>query len=537
MVPLHHYPQLRTPQLIRYLDPDHLTWVEESYLPRSFEQDFLPQVFAYAQARGLQIVPQFGGPGHNTMIPRLMPELSARKLDGSPTGYGYCISSPQSWDFLGHVWAELIERYCLPFGVRRFSIAGDEVYPIRNVLPEAPTAEVSPWCACPTCRRLNHFEQLTAYLLGLAELLAKHDIKAVIWADSLERMGKVEAFKKEAAWRGLEDDIILQWWCYKEPLPTLSSGPEIETWVEPSPGLIGNLLYQDFSRNIYGFLQRGREAGATGVTAYNVPDYSLDKNYACLAEFSWNSGSGSIAHFHIRYAQAVYGQDWRIALEAYDVAERIMGCYPMAVNVMDQLLHYFNNFPHGRVDYPLDLIQTLARDSLALAAGIRLVEAHMGSAEDLLSRLPGDNPVRARFLLECQRYRALATVVTAILDSLKALVEAQRLTSDWADAGDDNSPSRGAVRQLSLAHSLVEAARQLLRQTMIGLKTIKAAYLAPSALRECSSLLEFLGLLGEQFRAAESSYVNQPQGGLVPLPVLAKVDLSELRAVWHPWEF
>lgn len=530
LLSLPDYPELRTPQTVRYVDPESLAWVEESYLPRPVAQDLWPQIFAYARERGLRMVPQFGGPAHNTLIPRLLPGVSARRADGSPTHYGYCTASPETWAFLRHVVDEIATRYCHPFDVERFNIAGDEVYPIRNVLPADPGAEVSPWCMCETCREKSEFEQLCAYLFGMTELLAEQGLRAVVWADSLDRMGKVAEFKEAAAVRGLSDQIVLQWWCYKEPLPQLTSAPEIETWVEPSPGLVGNLLYQDFSRNIYGFLQRGLAAGATGVTAYNVPDRRLDKNYRCLADFSWNARRGSIPHFHIRYAQQTYGPEWRTALEAYDVAERIMGSYPLAVNVVDQLLHYFNNFPHGRVRYPDDVIAALAADPLALVGGLRLVAAHMESAEALLAELETGGTTRTDFVLECQRYRVLVEAVLAVLDALGAVTAAESL----AQAGSD---APVVLDELEKARTLVDGAHGALRDLMRAMQRTLAAYLLPSALRETSALLEWLGRLHHRLAETAHTYQVNPTHGLPAMPELDRFDTERLRVAWHPWEF
>jgi hypothetical protein len=267
-------------------------------------------------------------------------------------------------------------------------------------------------------------------------------------------------------------------------------------------GAISSLLHQDFSRNIYGFLQRGHAVGATGVTACNVPGRRLDKNYACLAEFSWNTGAGSIPHFHIRYAQQTYGADWRIALEAYDVAERIMGCYPMACTIMDQLLHYFNTYPPGRVDYPLDMLRTLASDPLALLAGIRQVAEHMASAEALLVRLESSGNIRNQFMLECRRYRTLAQAVLTAIESVRLVSVAQD-----AAAGGRQEEARTCLAQA--AHG-AQQARIALHGAMLEMTRLQAAYLLPGALREVSPLFDFLGQLAQQIEQAFVAFHSDP---------------------------
>jgi hypothetical protein len=148
-----------------------------------------------------------------------------------------------------------------------------------------------------------------------------------------------------------------------------------------------------------------------------------------------------------------------------------MGCYPLAVYVMDQLLHYFNNFPHGRVRYPLDLLRTLAGDPLAILTGIRVVAGHMASAEQLLAGVHTNDLVRDRFILECRRYRALALATLSVLDSARLVSVAQASYGDMEAAWD----------QFTVASEGVQQAYDQLRLTLVEM----TRHLAPISAAEC----------------------------------------------------
>jgi len=66
---------------------------------------------------------------------------------------------------------------------------------------------------------------------------------------------------------------------------------------------------------------------------------------------------------------------------------------------------------------------------------------------------------------------------------------------------------------------------------------LQAAYLLPSALRELSPLLDFLGQFNLQLEQALTVATPLPAGLTPILPILESFDLGKLRAVWHPWEF
>jgi hypothetical protein len=299
----------------------------------------------------------------------------------------------------------------------------------------------------------------------------------------------------------------------------------------PSPGILPLLLYQDMSPNIYNYLRHGWERGATGMHAYNVPDPAYHKNYHCLAEFGWNQEtSGGIANFNVKYARRFYDQQWQQALKAYDTAERVLGCYPLVVNMLDHLLYYFNAYPWGAIDYPADILATLADNPLALTDGIRLIGEWVKAARRDFMALelaaPG-RQLRDDMLLECDRLLALIQGTVGILDVLR----------NYLDAQDLYPADRTAAR--AVLQRCVRETRAILDSNFDVMRAIQArkpAYLVPATWREQSCLVAFIHALWRELEAVYDRAA--PETHTLPaLSILQTVDPAQLRLGWHPWEF
>jgi len=531
MAPLRRHPEMKTPQLVRYIDPETRRPVELNYLPRMYEEDYLSQVIQVANERHIKVIPLWGGPAHVTLIPRLHPEISARDGEGKLTHYGYCMSEPATWELLFDILDEIAETYLLPNGLDTMQLACDEIYPIRSVYEDDPLAEVDPWCRCPQCAQLSEAELLTKYVVELAGRLKTKGIKTFIWQDTFERLDAMDVLWNGLKTAGLESDVTMGWWAYKEPLPDLSKFLPIPNWVQPSTGILASIFYQDFSRNIYGMLRRGMEAGAVGATAYNVPDPAQHKNYECLSEFAWNGdGLGSIPHFHIKYAQTHFGPAWREALEAYDVAERVFGSYPLIVYTLDQLIYYFNSYPFGTRGYPVNVLTSVAADPLALKEALRQSVAHLETARQLIERCrPHDRDnLIPLFIHECDR---VTSVVELVLGIVHALAEYSAARDIFA------TDPTGAHSQMTACRNVVSNALEEMLRVMREMKLVKPAYLWPATWQELSYLVAFAGDLLERFSEIETQARAGQLAKLPLLPIMEQIGERALRAAWHPWEF
>ena len=531
MVPLERHPELKTPQLIRYVDPESRQKVELNYLPRMFEEDHLNQIIRLAQEKNIKVIPLWGGPAHVTLLPRLHPEISARDCQGQLTHYGYCMSEPATWELLFDILDEIAEKYLLPNGLDTLQLACDEIYPIRGIYEDDPLIEVNPWCRCAECATHSEAELLTKYVITLAGHLKEKGIKTFIWQDTFERLDAMDVLWEGLRAAGLEDDISMGWWCYKEPLPDFSSRLPIPNWAQPSTGILASIFYQDFSRNIYGMLRRGWEAGAVGATAYNVPDPAQHKNYHCLAEFAWNQAAGStLPHFNIKYAQTHFGDSWRDALEAYDVAERVFGSYPLIVYTLDQLIYYFNSYPYGVQDYPTNVLSSVASNPLALKEALRQSVAHVTTAKTLIARCREDDRAGLipLFTHECDR---VVSVVEAVLDTVEAL-------SGYTEARGILAANRDrALALLESSTKRVRAPLDEMLRVMREMKNLKPAYLLPATWQELSYLVSFMDDLVAQLRQLRERVAKDRLDQLPLLPIVEQIGERTLRSAWHPWEF
>jgi hypothetical protein len=488
--PLAGFPALRSPHAVRTWDPATRRPTTLTDLPRMFEEDFLGALVAHARGQGVSVVPVVGGPGHSSLIPRLVPELAARGPDGVPVGYGYCVSEPVARETLARLFANIVDQHVAPNGLAVLGCAGDEFYPIANMDPADPLRVVSPYCGCEGCARLAPGEQLIEYLAIAARVLADRGIGMLVWHDSLVRMGVLERFAERLHADGLPLPTV-SWWAYHDPLPELAPGP-FETWVTPSPAFIGTLFGQDMGPNIEAWARAGRDVGASGVLAYTVPDPAVHRGYALLADLAWNlEGSGGASGFGARWAARLAPDERDAARFALEQADSILRCYPLMTYLVDHLLPYFSTSPRGVIDYPVDQVRLFLAPSPAMAGILRQVR---DTLRDAIRRMPATrdipgwpNPGRA--------WTAELTRIADHVELFGELVEgARRARSLDEDA------------LLALAAQLEAAGERLLEHVA----ATRAPFLAPALLREHLALVEAIRPTLERFRSSDESAPREP---------------------------
>lgn len=498
-VPLSDFPELRTPHRYRSWDPQTRSEIVMDYLPRMFAEDLFGQVAAYAASRGMRVIPLFGGPGHSSYLPRALPALSAVDDDGEPTGFGYCVTDPARTDVLRAVLRNVVEQHLVPNGITTMAVPGDEFYPIINVDPEDPTKEFSPYCRCPGCRDLSPGELLVRYLVLVAELLEGYGIRALNWQDSLEREDAFDLYEQALSESAVPAPIV-SWWRYNEPIPVVDGDRPWETWVTPSPGIIGSLFAQNLALNIEQMLRSGARAGATGVLAYSMPDPAMHRNFAFLADASWNlEGSGGASGFDRRWVARVCPHDQATADLAYRLGDSIIGCYALMNYVANHLLPYFSTAPYGATTFPDDLVQPLSVPTPAFTSVLRQIR---DTVRESMALMPPTRPLagwpdpRGTWLAEGER---LATTADLFL----RLVELARRLHDVAPAAlEDEIAALERDGEALLAH----------------VAATKVGYQQPSVLRE------HLGLVGE-LRGALERLAAAPH------------KLPARTGSWHAWLF
>jgi len=469
MAPVPGHPELQTPKTIRWFSPAQGKWQEMDYLPRMFEQDFLGEVVAYGQERGVTVIPYVNSLSHNTLVPRLLPALSARDEAGRPlAGGGYCLSNPETLRFVTSWYETLFKRCFAPHGVRTFHIQMDEVY--------------DEFCRCPDCRRRPREEMLQDYAVALVSHLVGAGVETVVmYNDQFTRHMQAldERFFKKLKEAGVYAHLVVDWWWYDNRRLDASIHPALgrglRSWVKPMTCYFNWSRYQPHHGNIALMLEMGHAEGAEGVASYSVFDRAWGFDFDLLAEYAWNfRGAGPVHRFRQKWA-ARMGAEVLQALDLLDaaVAEPAWGSLP----------YYGYTYPRkeGPVirPYPEEALLNLE------GKGERL-QAVATAAARAVSLLEGQEGDCARNLLaEAARVEGLASAFAALVAIREAI------------AGGSPAGCTGADL---LSHA--DRARAALTWAMRLIEQHKPAYLVPSYLRDLSVLYEFLEQLAADLAGA-----------------------------------
>lgn len=161
-----------------------------------YTQQEVKEVVAYAEARGITVVPEIEFPGHCTAAIAAYPWLGCRQdTIAVATTWGvfhdvYCVGRESTWTFFQNVLDELIPLFPSPW----FHIGGDEVPKDR-------------WQACPDCQARMKKEGLAdehgmqAWAVQrLQKYLAKQGKRMIGWDEVLE--GGLDSTAIVEVWRG-----------------------------------------------------------------------------------------------------------------------------------------------------------------------------------------------------------------------------------------------------------------------------------------------------------------------------------------------
>ncbi len=529
MVPIRALPQLKSPQRIEYYSPAAGEWVTLEYLPRMFEEDFFGELVAYGAARGMLIRPHFNTPGHNTLIPRLIPEISAKDEDGRPTGYGFCIHNERTYEVMFTIIDEICERYLLPNGVRSYHIAGDEVYPLRGMNPARPTARISPWCRCPECRKYTEGELYVEYIVRIAKHLREIGIEDIsMWYDQLVRGGQLnEDLVQRLEEAGVRQALILHWWRYWDFFETTHPEFGFRRWVTPMTGYFYQTNYRGQLDNIYQACRKGEEEGCEGAEAYGLFDRSFDRHFRELAEMSWNSSVGRTPEEFIQlYARELFGDDWVRGLDGL----RIFGTLVDSA-VAHRLGYSLFRYSH---DYGQTEEQATARDNYPAYTVAKLAALPPWNAEGLLAQLSGEAKraadifdqvswarpeMKPLYIIECQRIALMAD----------AFATCVRLVREYEHERTTRRPAKFAAEKgglLPRGAAQLAALLERFDELMTAVETDKDSYLVPHFLREMSFMRRFVVNLRASFETIAEAALEGRFAALPELEVLRIVPVK-----------
>lgn len=166
-----------------------------------YTQDEAREIVAYAEARGISVLPEIEIPGHSLAALAAYPNLSCKGQPQAVTNqWGifddvYCPGKEETFEFLRTVLTEVLEVFPSPY----IHVGGDECPKTR-------------WKECPRCQEriqaegLADEEGLQSYVIRrVEEFLLQHDRKLIGWDEILE--GGLAPQATVMSWRGVEGGI------------------------------------------------------------------------------------------------------------------------------------------------------------------------------------------------------------------------------------------------------------------------------------------------------------------------------------------
>ncbi len=296
-LPLKSTPKLKTLHNIKYYSAKDKKWVlGEDLEPEMYRCDYFAELIRYGKRRNVNVKPLFNSLGHNTLLPKEYPEISAIGEDGNPKGFGMCLSSPETYKRMFAIYDEIIDRYLLPNGIRSIHIGLDEYRSEFNINEKDLTERVSHICHCKNCKEKEYRELIFNYTLTLIKHLKSRGIESVhiyhdmFFGEDYSDKSFVNRVKAE----GLYDNVVIEWWDYEPDGENYYRGnrknvnADLRSILKPMCGYFGWVTLRSKMKNLNAAARLASEIGVEGMDAYAAYDAAFDFDYAYFSEMLWN---------------------------------------------------------------------------------------------------------------------------------------------------------------------------------------------------------------------------------------------------------
>ena len=442
-LPIRNHPELQTPMTVKYYSPTENKWYHYEQLPPMFRDNFFGEVVRYAKDRGMDVIPSINSFGHNTLFPRLIPEIAPKAADGTPQPTGFCTSNPATYEFLFSVYDQIIDEYMLPNDIHIFNIVLDEVWEQYGVHPDSPEVKYSPWCQCEKCRDKENAQLFIEHAITLLKHLKEKGMTSIVIAGDMlvrkvSKLGNLgEPFLKRINEEGLMDVLFFDWWWYhdmKEKLDFVVTPDELgfRSFFCPWNGYyIWSLLTNPMGNcAIMAELNHNAKCGE-GLYQYAMWDRSYDRIHDCFSDYAWNyEGTQSVAAVTQRYVQRHFGPMARKAEHAFKLIDWITeerkavrdpenpaGTILCNFTVLTHQLSYYQHcyYRHPKIPFPrhfpgivLDLILPFRADYERLMISVASMAKEAAAIFEEAAKNPGcDQAIARRMAYECRNYEVL----------------------------------------------------------------------------------------------------------------------------------
>ena len=504
-VPIPKHPLIRSDVIKKYYSVKRGEWINEVVPVPMAKEDFFGKLVAYGKSKGVEVLPLWNSYGHNTLLPRIYPEV-APIVGGEPSRIGFCVSSEKTYELLFDIYDHIIDTYLAPNGVKSFHIGLDEVREERGVNADDPARLYSPFCECPACAKLSNQEKTIRHAIRLISYLKSRGMENVyLYNDLLTRMFRdPTVFYNALKEADLLDVTVVDWWTYTDLEKQLlkanvvtTTFPElgIRATVKPWNSYYHWNLARDVVDNVY-LLTRiaNRDKNTEGLSSYAAWDRVCDINHVAMADYSWSfERMGDSDEFRRLYAHRKFPKSKKWAERAFMLYKELTSQAPDANPLPTPEMPYVANhtfiktvlsyytycyYRYGRdypQNYPGEAVKTILAHREILEPKLHELSSLADRTYRAFRRLQGD--LSGDFQL-ARRYACEARNNREILDDFIALLEI------------DNAVKRegGAARKRVAA--MAAARRESRLALMAEMEDFKEEYLHASHLRNQSVYMQ-----------------------------------------------
>lgn len=454
-VPIPEYPLLKSNVIKRYYSPKNRAWVNEEVEVPMVKEDFFGDLIAYGKSRGVEVLPLWNSYGHNTLLPRMYPEVSA-KHDGELSGHSLCTTNPQTTEMLCNIFDSIIDRYLKPNGIESFHIGMDEVWNETATDVNDLYRVISPWCECDECQKQTNEEKFINHAIKLIRHLKSRGMKNIYiysdmmrHADALRNTIDQEKFKNLLVENDLMDVTVIDWWTYsnhKEHLMFDTMRPElgIRATVKPWNSYYHWNISFNAVPNVYLLSEMANKENAEGLQSYSAWDRVCDRNHVSMADYSWNfAGTGDIDTYNDRYAYRAFGAKWKEARRAFELMDLLTddrhgsteGDDAIGNRAVLQMMAYYSysyvraGKPYPR-NYPGEPMTQILEKRALYEGRLQEIVDYASEALAIFNNLANDASVDTdlarRYSCEVENYLSLALDYRALLQIHDILAKPER---------------------------------------------------------------------------------------------------------------
>ena len=448
-MPVKGHPELKTPMMVKYFSPQENRWVEYEKLPALFENNLLDRLVRKARDYGIRFSPSWNSFGHNTLLPAMIHECSAKEEDGvTATMTGFCTGNDYTYELLFSIYDQIIDDYMTPYGMDVFTILLDEVHDDVGYHSSDPMQVRSPWCKCPKCKDRDKGDIFIDHAVKVCAYLKKKGMNSVIMACDMLLPNR----RKSLGWlgdrlmaaidkAGLRDTMLIDWWAYFDHVEKMYFDN-----VHPEMGLRSvncgwngyynwSFLYHPL-RCIQLNAQMNHRDGGEGMFLYSMWEKCYDRMHDCAADYVWDyEQTGTVEdvtdryvqrHFAARYDEARHAyklMDWITEERKDDFSNSITACVSRFNMMLYKLSYYPYSYVKADKPYPrsfpgecIDLLMAHRRDYEREMYAISSMAKEAAAIFNSLACDPlCDRAMADRMAYECENYICLVEDWLALL--------------------------------------------------------------------------------------------------------------------------